>query len=258
MWTRVELKNRAKDIMRICYWKVFLVCLLASLVGAAGSGAISGKVNINADTGVTYQFQLGTLKYNFPLFHWGVMISIFMLGVILLAAAAYLLLKVFVCNVLRVGFCRYLILTQRNRDAALASELLWGFSCGQYMNLVKTMFLYDLYIALWSLLFVIPGIIKRYEYYCVPYILAEDPGLDSGLVFATSKEMTDNQKGDIFVLNLSFIGWEILGSLLFGIGTYFVLPYVSLTDAELYDVLRRPVNPRTDGYDSYNRETMYY
>ena len=85
--------------------------------------------------------------------------------------------------------------------------ILDGFRSGHYGNIVLTMFLRDLYIVLWTLLFIVPGIVKSYEYMMVPYILAENPGMDQKEVFQISREMMNGQKWNAFVLDLSFIGW---------------------------------------------------
>lgn len=108
-------------------------------------------------------------------------------------------------------------------------------SSGHYGNVVKTMFFYDLYIALWSLLLVVPGIIKSYEYRMVPYILAENPGMDSKQVFEISKRMMNGQKMETFILDLSFIGWTLVAGITCGIaGVFYVAPYVNATNTELY------------------------
>ena len=97
------------------------------------------------------------------------------------------------------------------------------------------MFFYDVYIALWSLLLVVPGIIKSYEYRMVPYILAENPGMDSKQVFEISKRMMNGQKMETFILDLSFIGWALVAGITCGIaGVFYVAPYVNATNTELY------------------------
>ena len=68
-------------------------------------------------------------------------------------------------------------------------NLLDGFKSGHYGNIVLTIFLRDLFISLWTLLLVIPGIVKIYEYLMVPYILAENPAMDRKSAFAISKRM---------------------------------------------------------------------
>ena len=101
------------------------------------------------------------------------------------------------------------------------------------------MFLKALYVFLWSLLLVIPGIIKGYEYRMIPYILAENPGIDTKEAFAMSKQMMDGNKWNAFVLDLSFLGWIILSVFTCGIlAVFYVNPYIYMTDAELYVALK--------------------
>ena len=96
-----------------------------------------------------------------------------------------------------------------------------------------------LFTVLWSLLFIIPGIVKGYEYMMIPYLLAENPDMSREETFAKSKAMTTGNKWDAFVLDLSFLGWLILGSITFNIlNVFYVYPYQYLTRAELYRTLR--------------------
>ena len=106
------------------------------------------------------------------------------------------------------------------------------------MNVVKTSFMKQLFIYLWSLLLVIPGIVKSYQYSMVDYIMCENPNMDYHRALELSKAMTDGENWHIFVTQLSFIGWYLLGVLLCCIGVYFVSPYYEATMAELYTVLR--------------------
>ena len=93
------------------------------------------------------------------------------------------------------------------------------------------------------MLFVIPGIIKGYEYRMVSYILADQPELSRKEAFQLSKQMMKGQKWNAFVLDLSFIGWYLLCLVTCGIaGIFYVYPYVFATDAELYLALKRYVN----------------
>ena len=153
----------------------------------------------------------------------------------LLAAVAGTLFSVFVSAPITVGQNRF-YLQNRLRQGDIGT-LFSVFQSG-FLNVVKTVFLKNLYIFLWSLLFVIPGIIKTYQYYMVEYILAENPNMDSARALEISRQMTQGQKLDIFLLRLSFIGWAILSIMSCGIGFIFLIPYVQATFAELYTVLR--------------------
>ena len=117
------------------------------------------------------------------------------------------------------------------------------------------MFLRSLYIFLWSLLFIIPGIIKAYEYLMMPYILAENPEMETKEVFARSKEMMTGEKWRAFVLDLSFIGWKILGILTCCVlSVFFVSPYYYSTLAELYAVLKQKTDGTAAGASMYAAE----
>ncbi|HMA58988.1 MAG TPA: DUF975 family protein, partial [Halanaerobiales bacterium] len=87
-------------------------------------------------------------------------------------------------------------------------------------------------------LLIIPGIIKYYAYRLVPYLLAENPDLGHKRAIQLSQDMMKDEKLKVFILDLSFLGWFILGALFFGIGVLFVQPYYDATNAELYIKLR--------------------
>ena len=92
---------------------------------------------------------------------------------------------------------------------------------------------------LWSLLCVVPGIVKAYSYRMVPYIIAESPDMDQREAFRLSRSMMDGNKWRVFVYDLSFIGWEILNAFTFGfLGLFYVNPYKATADAELYAQIR--------------------
>jgi len=102
----------------------------------------------------------------------------------------------------------------------------------------KVTFLVGLFTFLWSLLFVIPGIIKMYSYSMSLYVLAENKGKKALECIDESKKMTEGFKMDLFVLGLSFIGWELLGVITFGIAYIWVGPYMNATYANAYLALK--------------------
>ena len=121
------------------------------------------------------------------------------------------LFGIFVANPISVGKCRFFLANRQNRGNY--DQIFSLFKSGIYLNVVKIMFLRDLYTFLWSLLLIIPGVVKSYEYSMIPYILAENPQIDSDRAFAVSRSMTDGEKISIFVLDWSFFGWIILGTM---------------------------------------------
>ena len=104
-----------------------------------------------------------------------------------------------------------------------------------YMKVVGSMFTTGLFTALWCLLLIFPGIYKAYCWRLVPYIISENPGITGAEARDRSAMMMNGSKWDSFVLDLSFLGWKILGAFTLGIlNIVFTNPYQDATNAELY------------------------
>lgn len=219
MWSRADLKFRGKMAFKRNYWPSVLVALIMGIFANAAGLNIQERISERKPS------EFGSA------FSWMFWTTIMvMIGLI---AVVFFVLSIFVGNVLLVGGCRFFIVNQVERPTV--GVVTSGFSSGKYGNIVLTMFLKDLFTGLWSLLFVIPGIIKSYEYRMIPYILAENPGMHYKEAFQISKNMMMGRKLDTFVLDLSFIGWEILSAITWGIvGLFYVDPYREATMAELY------------------------
>ena len=99
-------------------------------------------------------------------------------------------------------------------------------------------FLRSLYTVLWSCLFVIPGIVKSLSYAMTPYILAENPNFTATQAIDRSKAMMDGHKMDLFILWLTFIGWDMLSALTLRVGDLFLVPYKSAAGAAFYRQLQ--------------------
>lgn len=230
MWTREMLKSNAKQVLRRNYLIPFVVCLLvAILTGNFNVGNFSGSVTVSLSDNTYVDMAANFLPISVPFY-----VGILGFGVLIFIAG--ILLRIFVLNPIEVGKARYFVNNIEHEEEV--GTLFFFFSDPNYMNIVKIMLIRDVKIFLWTLCLIIPGIYKSYEYYMVAYILAEDTSLSTQQVFDRTKAMTDNQKLDIFVLNLSFILWYILCAFTFGIGSLFLNPYVSATDAELYYALK--------------------
>jgi uncharacterized membrane protein len=107
-----------------------------------------------------------------------------------------------------------------------------------FLNSFLAELLSKLFIFLWSLLFIIPGVIKFFSYKMVPYIIAENPDIDAIAAITLSREMMNGHKFRLFKLYLSFIGWVLLSILTLGIGLILLLPYVKLSVANFYRELK--------------------
>ena len=273
MWSRKELKQKGKKAFNRNYWKTVLVAVVLSLIvgtGSFGSSFASGfsdgfsdGVSDATDTMSEIEdydedyedyddYDDYDYDYDDQADYSGmdideefgvpgpeiVAIVIFVIVFIIIfviAMAIAIVLDAFVINPLEIGIRRF-GLANLNAKAEV-KEIGFGYD-HNYKNGVKTMFFRDLYTFLWSLLFIIPGIVKSYEYRMIPYLLADHPDMTSEQAFAESKRMMTGQKWNAFVLDLSFIGWDILSILTLGIlSIFYVEPYKFMTKAALYEKL---------------------
>ena len=199
MWIRADLKDKAKINFRKNYWMCVVAALILGLVITISTSSSSGAAGI--------------------------------------VSIALLLLGVFVFNVIQVGGCRFFI--ENAYENPRLNKLLFAFESGNYGNMVLTMFLMQLYTVLWSLLLMIPGIIKTYEYRMIPYLLADCPDMPRKEAFKISKEMMYGNKMAAFILDMSFIGWVLAAAFTCGlVGIFWTAPYQYATNAELFLALK--------------------
>ena len=112
-----------------------------------------------------------------------------------------------------------------------------GFTDG-FVSRMLGFILYTLYIALWSILFIIPGIVKSYSYAMTFYILRDDPSIGANEAITRSRQMMDGHKWQLFCLHFSFIGWILLSMLTLGILTLWVMPYMETATAVFYESIK--------------------
>jgi hypothetical protein len=277
MWDRKVLKARGKRAFKANYWKCVLVALILTIVAGAGTGtsgfSTTRSINDARDNGNQaeeqydndfdvddelddiiddYDFDDSELDdINNPpidindlggnktdgLGGLGTAIAGIVLIVVLIAFAIGVLIAVFLLNPLQVGCRRFFVKNSDSKEAADVGDVGFAFSTN-YGNVVKTMFFKDLWVFLWTLLLIVPGIIKSFEYRMVPYLLAENPNMDRKEALKVSTEMMYGNKWNAFVLDLSFFGWILLSACTLGIlGIFYVDPYVAATDAELYKTI---------------------
>lgn len=220
MWNRAELKMRGNMAFKKNYVSAVVVALLMGIFGTVSGESSARRVSENSDI------------YSGNLFN-AEMITGLLAGIATVVILIVLVAKVFVGNLLKMGGYRFFILNQTAQPGI--GTLLDGFRSGHYVNIVLTMFLRDLFTALWSLLLVVPGIVKHYEYLMVPYIIAENPAMDYKEAFQISKQMMDGEKMEAFIMDLSFLGWYLLSAVTCGLlAIFYVNPYVRASFAEMY------------------------
>ena len=222
MWTRSELKERAKTALHRNYWITVAVTLIVGILtgdflNSSGNSARTGAENIDSIHSI----------FDFIPIMW-------IIGAAIGIITASVIYSIFVGNLFEVGSCRFF--EENSEHKARLGLILDGFKNGAYLKNVSTIFFRDLYTFVWTLCLIIPGIVKGYEYKMIPYILAENPTMPREEAFQISRRMMMGQKMDVFVLDLSFIGWFILEKISFGLaGLFFVRPYYETVFAELYE-----------------------
>lgn len=267
MWTRRELKERAKAALQRNYWKIVLVSALMILMGGGvgftgiggghgGSGSqeaeefdeteydeddgdweqeVSGKehsfIEINEKEGQIIVMENHSVSIVGAVIAAVIGVSVFLV-IFLVIFAVIFAVDIFLFNPFSVGVDRFML--KSVDDTAQVKEISYGFDhC--YKNIVTTLFHRDLQIILWGLLFVIPGIYKKYQYRMVSYIMAEHPDMEYSRALQMSTDMMNGHKWNAFVLDLSFILWHFLGTITCGIAEiFYVQPYQQLTCAALY------------------------
>lgn len=238
MWTRKLLKENGRVAFRRNYFTCVIVCLLAGFLGAGASANLT--FNFNMGNGVGFEetenlygsLSIEEILNRIPPIFWTIFLMVLLVSVVVVIC-----LTLLVSNVVIIGKNRYFLENRESKSDVM--QLFYAFREGRYSTSVWLMFLREVYIFGWSLLLWIPGIIKRYSYMLVPYILAENPTMDRKRVFALSEDMMRGHRWEAFVLSFSFIGWHLLSVFTAGLlSTFYVNPYIEATFAEFYSALK--------------------
>ena len=228
-----DFRQIARDALSGKWTIAVLVGLVAMLLGGAGSGGPELKLNIDG-SGAHANFEFagqtiysigGGLNSDIGAFLVGSAIYIIIAAVVM--AVVYFVLG----SIISVGYARFnLDLTDRGNPAF---ETLFGYF-SYWKTAAVSKLLQSVYVLLWSLLFIIPGILAAYSYAMTEFILAENPDLTASEAIAQSKEMMYGNRWRLFCLHFSFIGWDILSSLTLGIGNLWLRPYKQAANAAFY------------------------
>ena len=160
------------------------------------------------------------------------------IGVIIITGNIILLIFTILClKTLEVGKKRYFLEKRKYLDTKI-DKLLYTYKIKRNLHIAYILFIKNIYEILWSLT-IIGGIIKHYEYKMIPYILAENPSITKKEAFKLSKEMTNNNKWNLFKIDISMLGWSILKTLTINLsGIFYSDIYIEAIYAEIYINLR--------------------
>ncbi len=153
--------------------------------------------------------------------------------------------SLFVLLPLAAGYSNSMRVLLETGDNRLTNNS-FSLGFGNWLHVVWGMILSTIYIFLWTLLLIIPGIIKSYSYALTPYILVEHPEMSANEAIEESMRLMDGHKFDLFYLQLSFIGWAILSILSLGLGVFWLIPYQMTAQAAFYRDIKNEAMPLQD------------
>lgn len=216
-------------------WGIAVITgVIASLLGGLGSDGPEVKLNIDMSEGANVSFEYAGQTILSTSGGMNEQLGAILIGsAIYIAIAAILFAAVYFVlgSVIETGYAKFNLNLVDRTEAKIESLFTYFYN---WKTTAATRFLKTLYCLLWSLLFIIPGIIASYSYAMTGYILAEHPELTASEAIERSKEMMSGNRFRLFCLHFSFIGWEILCAFTFGIGNLWLNPYRQAAAAAFY------------------------
>lgn len=224
----------ARDALRGKWAIAVIAGLLAALLGGVASNGPEVTLNIS-DSGANVAFEIAGQQVYTTGGGWNGELAGFLIGgatYIALAALVMAVVYYILGSIIEIGYCRFnLDLVDRQKEPEIGT--LFGYF-PHWKTTALAKLLQGLYIFLWSLLFIIPGIIAGYSYAMTGYILAEYPEMAASEAIDRSKAMMSGNRWRLFCLQFSFIGWDILSALTLGIGNLWLRPYKQAATAAFY------------------------
>lgn len=217
--SRAELKALAKEQLRGNWVNAVILCLVVSLLS----------------NGINYSYSVhDTIEGIKTTFNFGQLLNLIIGGPLALGSASYFLKLM------------------RGEEARI-EEAFSGFK--NFASAFLVQLLSTIFIILWSLLLIIPGIIAALSYSMAFFVLKDNPDISAMDAIKESKKLMDGEKGRLFVLGLSFLGWLLVGVITCGIGLLWVIPYIKATEAAFYEELKGRKIVNNDIYKpDYNPE----
>ncbi len=224
--TRKELKQRAKVSMegtKPSYF-IFGIIMMVAINAESWLTALLGE-GVNLDF-TTYEELMEQLEYAAD--HFSLPLQL-----------AFLALSIFV-SVLTFGFMRYCLRLSRGEKEVPVDELISGFQI--FWKVVALKLLTGLFISLWSMLFIIPGLVAAYRYRMAQQVLMDHPDWSALECIRESKRLMQGHKAELFVLDLSFFGWTMLSAVVTAftfipVMDIWLMPYMQITESHFYNEL---------------------
>lgn len=235
-----DFREQARDALSGKWGSAVLTTLIASILGAdvtmtVGSNASSVVQSVSntmkgGDADVSYKNLLSSIPVTTLTYIFGALMAI--AGLALIVGIVQYVIGSFVS----LGLIQYNLDLIDGREAELGQIFSKAPMFGKAFWLRLRM---QIFTFLWTLLFIIPGIIKAYSYSMAGFIMTENPEMTAKEAMEVSERMMQGNKWRLFCLNISFIGWNLLGMLSLGIGMLWVNPYQNAAVAAFYDEISR-------------------
>ena len=240
-----DFRQEAREALHRNWLLAILVGLVAALLGGLDSDGLEFKINFTGgELSANLQYAGQTV------YSWGDGIAPG-LRAFLIGGAVYLILAAVVLGVLyfilgsvvKVGYARFnLNLTAGEKPPF---ETLFSYF-PHWKTVAVAWLLQSVYVLLWMLLLVIPGIVASYSYAMTSFILAENPELTASEAIAQSKAMMEGNRWRLFCLRFSFVGWAILCAFTLGIGNLVLTPYERAAEAAFYREISGGAAPKPE------------
>lgn len=228
-----SIRERARNALKGNWGTAIIAALVASVFGADGGGGVNLNFNFEESDFESLQgteFENLGEQIELLLEQHGTAILTFFAGFL---TFGLIMSAVMFClgSIVSIGYQKFNLDLIDGKMSGVGT-LFTYFK--HWKNAILTNLLSTLYIFLWSLLCVIPGIIAGYKYAMVPFILAENPDLRPQEALDRSADMMNGHKMELFCLYFSFIGWHLLCILSCGIGYIWLTPYINASVADFY------------------------
>ena len=230
-----DFRRIARNALTNKWFIAVAVGLVASILGGIGSNGPEFKVNIDGSN-ISMNFNVAGQTIKSIGTNGGVdsevgMFILASLPIIIIASLFAAVIYFVLGGFIGVGYAKFNLNLVDKKNAAFET-LFEYFSRWKTTTIARL--LRALYVFLWSLLFIIPGIVAGFSYAMTDYILAEDPELTADEAISQSKSIMTGNKWRFFCLQFSFIGWDILATLAFGIGHLWLTPCKQAAYAAFY------------------------
>lgn len=226
MFYAADFRQKAREGLKGSWGLAVGVGLLASLLGGTTASS-GGSVSTGDSTGIESIAELdGIIPTEYQV---AVLAVISLIG---FTATVFALIHFIIGGAVTLGYAKFNLNLVDQRSASLADLFSEFHRFGEafFLQLKR-----GIYVFLWTLLFIIPGIYAAYGYAMSHYILLENPDMTSGEAMSASKELMEGNRWRLFCLECSFIGWNLLSVLLtLGIGHFWLVPYMEASYAAFY------------------------